>query len=72
MQLGKGNLAITDQKGLYNDATLAQTGHDLVIVSQKGIGLTLTADQIPDYPALIIQQGVGSRSVTKVIPLSKR
>ena len=71
-QLGKGNLAIASQTGAYNDASLTQTGNDLVIVSQKGVGLTLTADQIPDYPALVIQQGVGSRSVTKVIPLSRR
>jgi hypothetical protein len=71
-QLGKGNLAIATQTGAYNDASLTQTGNDLVIVSQRGVGLTLTADQIPDYPALVIQQGVGSRSVTKVIPLSKR
>lgn len=71
-QLGKGNLTIASQTGAYNDASLTQTGNDLVIVSQKGVGLTLTADQIPDYPALVIQQGVGSRSVTKVIPLSKR
>jgi hypothetical protein len=71
-QLGKDNVAITDQQGFYNDANLVQTGNDLVIVSQKGVGLSLTQQQIPDYPALIIQQGVGSRSVTKVIPLSKR
>jgi hypothetical protein len=71
-QLGKGNLAIASQTGAYNDASLTQTGNDLVIVSQKGVGLTLTADQIPDYPALVIQQGVGSRSVTKVVPLSRR
>jgi hypothetical protein len=71
-QLGKGNLAIATQTGAYNDASLTQTGNDLVIVSQRGVGLTLAADQIPDYPALVIQQGVGSRSVTKVIPLSKR
>jgi hypothetical protein len=71
-QLGKGNLAVASQTGAYNNASLTQTGNDLVIVSQKGVGLTLTADQIPDYPALVIQQGVGSRSVTKVIPLSKR
>lgn len=71
-QLGKGNLAIASQTGAYNDASLTQTGNDLVIVSQRGVGLTLTADQIPDYPALVIQQGVGSRSVTKVVPLSKR
>jgi hypothetical protein len=71
-QLGQGNLAVASQTGAYNNASLTQTGNDLVIVSQRGVGLTLTADQIPDYPALVIQQGVGSRSVTKVIPLSKR